>query len=92
MIYMPHHARVTRGPHASCHVASVPRRNVAVDPRATSARRLGPVTTLAAAGPVRHVGSAWARSPRQPQVISPLFAILTKKNQLKIQIKIGKRA
>ena len=36
---MPRHARVTRGPHTSCHVASEPRRNGAMDPRATSARR-----------------------------------------------------
>ena len=48
-----HLARLLRGPHASCHVASAPRRNGAVDPRATWVRsprqpRLGPLATSAA--------------------------------------------
>ena len=78
-----HLARLLRGPHASCHVALAPRRNGAVDPRATSAPR----------GPTRHVSR---RSPRQHQVISPpFFAILTKKflkKSIKNQIKIGKNS
>ena len=35
--HLAHPVRLLRGPHASCHVASVPRRNGAVVPRATSA-------------------------------------------------------
>ena len=76
-----HLARPVRGPHESCHVASVPRRNGAVDPRATWARsprqpRLGPLATSAAGN------------------FSPFFAILTKKflkKLIKNQIKIGKK-
>ena len=65
--------RVMRGPHASCHVASAPRRNGAVDPRATWARsprqpRLGPLAMSAPPRPARHVSPAWARSPRQPRL------------------------
>ena len=55
-----HLACLLRGPHASCHVASAPRRNGAVDPRATWVRsprqpRLGPLATSAPPGPARHV-------------------------------------
>ena len=65
--------RLLRGPHASCHVASAPCRNGAVDPRATWAHsprqpRLGPLATSAAGN------------------FSPFFAILTK-NFLKKLIK-----
>ena len=71
------HACVTRGPHASCHVAAAPRRNGAVDPRATWARsprqpRLGPLATSAAGN------------------FSPFFAILTKKFLKKINKKSNK--
>ena len=73
--------RLLRGPHASCHMASVPRRNGAVDPRATWARsprqpRLGSLATLAAGN------------------FSPFFAILTKKflkKLIKNQIKNQKK-
>ena len=59
-------ARLLRGPHASCHVASAPRRNGTVDPPATWVRsprqpRLGRLATSAAGN------------------FSPFFAFLTKK-------------
>ena len=79
--------RVTCGPHASCHVASAPRCNDAVDPRATWARslrqpRLGPVATLALPGPARHVSSAVS--------LPPFSRFLTKKI-LKISIKTSNK-
>ena len=55
--------RLLRRPHAPCHVASAPRRNGTVDPRATSARRLGPVATSAPPGPARHVSSTVSLPP-----------------------------
>ena len=74
--------RLLRGPHASCHVASVPRRNGAVVPRATSAGGLGPASHVISRGPV--------------DKNTPLFRDFNKeihlKITLKIQIKIRKRA
>ena len=88
LVYDMYVPRVTHGPHASCHVASAPRRNGAVDPRATwllSPRQpcLGPVATSAP------LATSAAGN------FSPFFAIFTKKilkNSIKNQIKIGKNS
>ena len=79
--------RLLRGPHASCHVASVPRRNGAVVPCATSP----PCHVSQSLGPACHVIS---RGPVDKN--TPLFRDFNKeihlKITLKIQIKIRKRA
>ena len=86
LIYDMYVARVTHGPHASCHVASAPRRNGAVDPRATwlhSPRqpRLGPVATSAPLA----TSAAGNISPFSRFSLKKIL-----KNPIKIQIKIGK--
>ena len=83
-----HVPRVTHGPHASCHVASAPRRNGAVVPRATwlsSPRqpRLGPVTTSAPLA----TSTAGKFSP-----FSRFSLKKRLKNSIKNQIKIGKNS
>ena len=65
--------RLLRGPHASCHVASAPRRNDAVDLRATSAR----FATSAPPGPARHVSS--------PVSLPPFSIFLIEKLDFKIK-------
>ena len=88
MIYMIYvhatcHACVTRGPHASCHVASVPRRNGAVDPRAKWARsprqlRLGLLATSAPPGPTRHIITCGKPTPFFDFLIKKGFKIYLK--------------
>ena len=79
------HTCALRGPHASCHVASVPRRNGAVVPRATSlpchvSRSPGPCLPRQVSFPRHQSGGPVDKN-------TPLFRDFNKEIHLKITLK-----